>query len=97
VRCSIEDGASASTSSATVTILVAKLPVITAVLPLAKADGSTITQCPSQAEMDAISEAYLAAIRAQSGVVSATLTYVNCEWIVSGAKIKLGGRRRVYD
>jgi hypothetical protein len=64
-----------------------KLPLITAVMPLSKGDNTVVSECPSKEEMDEVVKAYTAALEAQPGVVSVTLIFVNCDWIVSGAAL----------
>jgi len=82
------DGVSQETSNATVTIYG---PVtsgvsgatITAYVPLTSNTTSSI-QCPSQAVMDQIAQAYLSQLAAEPGIASAGLeASVTCTWIVS--------------
>jgi hypothetical protein len=77
-------------AKATVTITCAPPLVINAVLPVAKADGSGSPTCPSQAEMDAITQAYVDALKAQPGVTAVTRVFATCEWIVSARAAGLG-------
>jgi hypothetical protein len=82
---SIEDGVSPFPVTTVVTITSGDSVMLTTVLPLSPADGGPIDKCPDAAQMAAIAQAYMDAIRAHPGVTGVTLVLIECKWIVSGA------------